>query len=207
MYEIHMKNHLFRIILRISLLNQNKQNRKFLIQNFPIHKSFRLSFTRCCTNNIRQEFVFSSYGLFTIDKNYVVCVAEGKILTAWHNPVRRRRDHRRRSRVVAELLQSFLLVAKRFAFKQARHVPRDCVEAVGWWGRRWIRLSSPRNQKQDQFTKYRLYCGFIILFTVFFVPFTSPRPHGDLLIYVLAHRQRRARSCLLIHFYWAIILP
>ena len=38
MYEIHMKNYLIRTILRIPLLKQNKQNRKFLIQNFPIHK-------------------------------------------------------------------------------------------------------------------------------------------------------------------------
>lgn len=47
-----------------------------------------------------------------------------------------------------------------------------------------VRLSSPRNQKQDQFTRYRLYCGFIILFTIFLVPFTPPRPHGGLLIHV-----------------------
>lgn len=56
-------------------------------------------------------------------------------------------------------------MTERFAFKQARRVPRD---RRGCWvmGASLARLSSSRNQRRDQFTKYRLYCGFIILFTV-----------------------------------------
>ena len=96
----------------------------------------------------------------------------------------------------------------RFAFKRARRVPRDRAEAAGAMGTSFgRRLSSPRSQKQDQFTKYRLYCGFIIPFTVSsFVPrLTFVRERAPRLLIRAAdghgETENPATTCLLIHFY------
>lgn len=84
----------------------------------------------------------------------------------------------RGSRAVAELLELFLPSTRRFAFKQAGRIPPGSATAAAV-----VRLST-RNERQDQFARYRTYCGFIILFTVIL-------PHGLPAVYFTAHDMTR----------------